>query len=255
MFAVACELPCIAQQVVEQHVHQHRVGDHRHVARDLDRDRAPGRLGLQVADHRFGDARQIDRLPAQGLPGDAGEVDQCVDQDGHALGTGADAHELVAVALVQARPGLFGEDAREAVDRAQRRAQVVRHRVGEGLQLAHRGLELGGARAHPRLELLVEVAQAEFGDLARGDVVDGAGDPALLAAAVAQRAAGDPHPADLAGERAQAQLVAPLLAIPGQQGADRVARAQAVVGMEEVGQGMQAGGLELEAGEVLPGVV
>ena len=119
------ELPGVAQQVVEQHVHQRRVGIDHEVAGDLDRHRALGLLGVQFPDHRLGQLRQIDRVAPQRLAGDGGEVDHGVDQDRHAFGGAADARELAALVDIEAVGGFLGEDAGEAVDGAQGCAQVV----------------------------------------------------------------------------------------------------------------------------------
>ena len=64
------------------------------------------------------------------------------------------------------------EHAREAADVAERRAQVVRHGVGEGLELLVGRVELGGASPDALLELGVEATDLLLRPHARGDVAD-----------------------------------------------------------------------------------
>ena len=64
-----------------------------------------------------------------------------------------------AALVVQDRTVVLEQDLAEAVERAQRGAQVVRDRVGEGLELGVGGLELGGAHPDAPLQLGIEVRQ------------------------------------------------------------------------------------------------
>src|SRR5439155_1430885 len=64
----------------------------------------------------------------------------------HALGRGADATQVAPTFLVEPGGVVFLERLAEAVDAAERGPQVVRHRIGEGLELLVGRLELGGAR-------------------------------------------------------------------------------------------------------------
>src|SRR5207302_2574018 len=74
----------------------------------------------------------------------------------------------------------------EATNTAQRRAQVVRDRVGERLELSVGGGQLGGALHHPPLEVCVELPDLLVGLLTLGDVLEGH-DSADDAAFVANR--------------------------------------------------------------------
>jgi len=61
-----------------------------------------------------------------------------------------------AALIVEAVAVVVEQDLAEAVEGAQRRAQVVRDRVGERLQLFVGGVELGGACPDALLQLQVE---------------------------------------------------------------------------------------------------
>ena len=60
----------------------------------------------------------------------------------------------------------------EAVDRAQRRAQIVRHRIAEVFQIGIGRLELSGALDDALLQFGVELADFLFGTFALGDILD-----------------------------------------------------------------------------------
>ena len=76
--------------------------------------------------------------------------------------------------FVEGRAEATLEQLEEAADVPERGAQVVRDRIGEGLELGVRGLELHGALGDALLELLVQPADDRLalplGELALGDV-------------------------------------------------------------------------------------
>ena len=84
---------------------------------------------------------------------DAGVLQEVVDEIGHPLGRGADPGEELPPRLVEPVRVVLLEGLGEAGHAAQRSLEIVRHGVGEGLELAVGPFELAGALLHPALEL------------------------------------------------------------------------------------------------------
>ena len=103
---------------------------------------------------------------------DPRQLEQAVDQATHPRAGIADARELFASRRIQRVAGLPFELRGEPVDRAQRRAQVVRHPVRERFQPAVRGLQFGGALAHALLQGFVQLAQLALGRTLGGDLAE-----------------------------------------------------------------------------------
>ncbi|GMU49141.1 MAG: hypothetical protein AMXMBFR31_13670 [Candidatus Desulfobacillus denitrificans] len=104
----------------------------------------------------------------------------------------------------------------EAVDRPQRRAQVVRNRIAEGLQLPVRFLQLPRALGHALLELGIQLGNGRLVPLAAADVLldgDEVCDPTLR---ILERRDADVLPEQLAILLAAQQLAVPFL--PAAQG-------------------------------------
>ena len=99
---------------------------------------------------------------------DPREHEQVVDELRHALRGGADAGEVVRRLAVEPVAVVLQQREAEAVERAQRRAQVVRHGVAEGLELGVGGLERVRALAHAALEAPVQRLELALGLAARG---------------------------------------------------------------------------------------
>jgi hypothetical protein len=92
------------------------------LADELGRPRARQRRHVHFGLHRLGAC-------------EAREVEQAVDQLRHLARVGLDLHEQLVAVGIEAVGVLLAQDRREAVDRAQRRAQVVRDAVRERLEL------------------------------------------------------------------------------------------------------------------------
>jgi len=123
--------------------------------------------GLQDA----GDQRRhVHLVVSRGRAPDAREGEEVVDERGQLPGVAHDARAHLAPFIADRVAVLLEEDARVAVERAPRRAQVVGHRVAERLQLTCGCLELGGALFYARFELLVQTADLPLGALALRDV-------------------------------------------------------------------------------------
>ncbi len=118
---------------------------------------------------------------------DTGQYQHIVNQLPHALRALADAGEGVHSGGIQAAGVIFLHGAREAVNRSERRAQIVRDGIGEGLQFLDRRGHAGPGRLH--LHGHVVEAPSQFAELvlpaqahpmlevAAGDAVRGALQP------------------------------------------------------------------------------
>jgi hypothetical protein len=82
---------------------------------------------------------------------------QSFDQPGHALAGVVNASQIMQRLFVELLAGGFLQDLTEAGQAAQRRAQVVRDRVSERLQLAIRCLQLSRAFGDALLQLGVHL--------------------------------------------------------------------------------------------------
>ena len=84
------------------------------------------RLGAGALIEDFdGDLGEVDPDAAHLLAGDAGELEDVVDEGTHPLGGAAHAVEVTAAGVIELRRVFLGEQMGEAVDAAQGRAQVV----------------------------------------------------------------------------------------------------------------------------------
>ncbi len=104
-------------------------------------------------------------------------MQQAVDELAHALAAIDDVAEERLALVVQHLAVVLDERAAEPRHRAQRRAQVVGHRVRERLELAVGGRELGGAILDALLELGVELTKRFFREHPLGHVLGRAQHP------------------------------------------------------------------------------
>src|ERR1019366_8421492 len=102
----------------------------------------------------------------------ARQLKQVVDQLPHSLAFAADAVEVFARLSIELVGAVFEQGQAPAVDAAQRRAQVVRYRIGERLQFLVDGFELNRAVAHALVEFGVEPAHSLLRLLTRGDIAE-----------------------------------------------------------------------------------
>ncbi|EWS65270.1 hypothetical protein Y695_01484 [Hydrogenophaga sp. T4] len=82
------------------------------------------------------------------------EGQQVVDQHAHAAGRSGNRFDVPQVVLIEHRRSALLEQRQIAVDVAQRRAQIVRDRVGKGLQLLVLRGQFGRALGHVALQFL-----------------------------------------------------------------------------------------------------
>ena len=105
---------------------------------------------------------RCDHARLQAAPVDVRVRQQVVDQRRHAQRAVADARKVLARLRAQLAVHLRLEQVREAVDRAQRRFQIVRDCIGKAFELVIRALQLVGALAHALLERRGQLAVARF---------------------------------------------------------------------------------------------
>lgn len=161
--APARELPRVAHQLAQHQLEQALVAPRVQAGLHADVGAAL-RLGvLQLGADPVGEQAQVHVRRLEFGTRDVGRVVQRAEQPAHARRRGADAAEVVAVGVVQPLRCAIGQQCREAFDRTQRRAQVVRDRVGEQLQLVVGGEARGVFGFGTRLE-------REFGRVLRADV-------------------------------------------------------------------------------------
>jgi len=98
----------------------------------------------------------------------AGEFEEIVDETAHATSGVGDDGEVAGGLFVEGSAGVFGEEGGEAVDVAERGAEVVGDGVGEGFELLVGDFEAGVLE----LEVAVELADAGVRAFALGDVAD-----------------------------------------------------------------------------------
>ena len=108
-------------------------------------------------------AARSTRLVVQLGAADPREPQQVVDQQAHLLAAGREPLEHHPALVVQALAVIFEQGDAEAVDAAQRRAQVVRDGEGERLKLGVEGGKLGGPVADALFEVDVERAELRPG--------------------------------------------------------------------------------------------
>ena len=137
-------LPGIADQVVEHDAQQGRVAAGAQALGDLHLDLALGRLLAQLLDDLPGHRAQVDLDRLQRLGRQPRQRQQRVDHAVHAGGRAHDAFEMVVADPVEQVAVVLAHDAGEALDDADRRAQVVRDGVYDRGAVVLGGADFGG---------------------------------------------------------------------------------------------------------------
>ena len=139
------ELDGIAEKVLQSDPQQPGVGVGFKSGFDAE-DQIPVRIfGAQVAGHIGRKLGDIDLFAGKFGARDARELKQRIDKLAHLLHPGADAPNVVVALRIHGVREVLFKGQTESVNGAERRAQVVRDRIAEGLQLAIAGRQLGGA--------------------------------------------------------------------------------------------------------------
>src|SRR6266498_3607610 len=131
-FLLGREFPGIIEQVLQYYLHQARINIGSYIWRD-------GKLNnplwvglLKGTDNILGNRAEICRLRVERCTRHAREIEQVVDQLCHALGSSADAHQVVTTFIVQLISKIFQDCQAESVNRAERRTQIMRDRITKG---------------------------------------------------------------------------------------------------------------------------
>ncbi|MBV6476031.1 MAG: hypothetical protein MOGDAGHF_01608 [Rhodocyclaceae bacterium] len=141
---------------------------------------------LQIVEDGPGQRAQVDGFGLHVPAGDAGQRKHVVDDLLHALCSGTDAGDVSLSRGVDPDGVILLDHAREAVDGAQRRGEVVRDRIAEGFQLAVGRCQFRGALDDALFQAFVEPADLGLGLLAFADV-EGQADQQLALAALDRR--------------------------------------------------------------------
>ena len=143
---------------IAQHLSQQRpvtLGGEQRADPDLE---LPISLGLgapQLVGHHLRHFGHIDARRRELLAAEAGKRQQIVDQLTHAPGVLVDHSQQTLRLGFELRLVVFEENPGKAMNRAERRAQIVRHRVRERLQLRVRPLECLCALRHLRFQVVM----------------------------------------------------------------------------------------------------
>src|SRR5882762_10038139 len=151
---LAGELPGVPDQVLQDGAQERLVplrdgpfGDH---ALDL----TPVLALAQIGDDLPRQRAEVDTPTLHFGAGDAGKVQEAVDELAHLDGGRDDPLERVPARLVEGVGAVFHQGVAEPLDAPKGRPQVVRHGVREGLELLVGGLELGGPLGYPLLQAI-----------------------------------------------------------------------------------------------------
>ncbi len=142
----AGEFERVVDEVDVEPRHQRRIGGTGRHRAELDGDVAVCPSGVTVVDDAADDRRGIDPALLQRLARQAREGEQIVHQPAHADAVAADDAQEPRRLRLERVGEILDQRPGKTVDGAQRRAQIVRHRIGEGIELG-----LGGAHLLHRL--------------------------------------------------------------------------------------------------------
>ena len=118
------------------------IGAHRDVGRDDDFHVALGVAGRELGGELPCELAQIHWCDRHFAAGDTREVEQVVDEGGHALSGRAHPLQVILPGRVELAGVILKQGLAEAVDAPERRPQIVRHGVGEGVEFDVGRLEL-----------------------------------------------------------------------------------------------------------------
>ena len=168
------ELQRVRQQIRQDLVEERAVGEDRGEGRG-DVERGPPLPDLQVqAVARLPDGRlEVHRAQVQPDVAQPAVGQEVVDEGVHGPGALEDPLRGLRAFGIE---GLLGEEELgEAVDRAQRRPQIVGHRGGEAFELLDADFQLLGPGAHLLAQRLVGLPQAFLGEPALREIADDLG--------------------------------------------------------------------------------
>ena len=167
------EFPGVGQQIFKHLPQQRAIALHRQAGlhRELGHTR---RIALlQAPENAQRDAAQIDLLVLERGARDLRQRQQRIGELTHLLDTCTDAAQVMRRPLADVSGQRLLQQGAEAVDRIQRRTQVVRHRIRKSLKLFVGRFKLGGAAQHPTFQIDIEADNFLLRTLEVGDIRDG----------------------------------------------------------------------------------
>jgi hypothetical protein len=142
----------VAQQIhphlTQQRAVADRLGQSVHIELYGRRDRTS-----QFIDDILGERIHVDCERPEFLAPDARESEQVVDEGAHASGLPVDNRQIAPAFFIQVCLVVVHQYAGKAADRAQRRAQIVRHRIAEAFELPVFVHQLRGTLCHAPLQI------------------------------------------------------------------------------------------------------
>ncbi len=133
--AAAGELPGVVQQLVQHLADEVGVGHGPGWLLDRAADAAARVPAPEPGSDGGGLGAEIDLLEADRCPGDAGQVQQIIENTSHVLAGGLDPLSVAAAILTEGIAVILDQGGAESGQRAQWRPQVVRQGIGEGSQV------------------------------------------------------------------------------------------------------------------------
>ena len=109
-------------------------------------------------------------LELESVPAHPRQIQQLIHQQPHAVNSVLNAFQVTLRFWRQSGAKIFGQDFGKTANVPQRRAQIVRNRVGESLQLLIRGCQLRGTLLHPLFEFFVQLADLPLVNFSLRDV-------------------------------------------------------------------------------------
>lgn len=129
-------------------------------------------LRLQQRNDFFDDRIQARRLEVQRVPADSRQIQQLIHQQAHAVDALFDALQVSSCFGVHSGGEVFNQDSGKTADVAERRAQIMRNGIGEGLQFVIGCRQLRCAFFHPLFKFLVELADLALVGFSLRDVAE-----------------------------------------------------------------------------------
>src|SRR5438552_9025777 len=157
--ALAGELPRVPDQVLQGRAQERRIARHDGSSGDHALHLTSGIAGTQLPDDFVREEAEVDAPVPDLRARHAREIQESVDEVAHPDGRPDDPLERVLARLAETVGAILRQRPAEALDAAQRRAQIVRDGVGERLELLVGDPELGGALGDALLELVAGAPQ------------------------------------------------------------------------------------------------
>ena len=118
----------------------------------------------------MGYRRKVDGNPAHFGAGHTGQLQHIIDEQSHALGFRANAHQVLTPSVIKLVAAILQQGVAPTVNSAQGSAQVMGNGVGKGFELLVGDFQLGSAAMDALFQLGVEQADFFLGFSSPGDI-------------------------------------------------------------------------------------